>query len=396
MERCEICGKPTSSHEIGDSFVCHTCWTEKPEKVDELKERIEKEEEAEETKEKTEEETIEGLKEIIEKKKQEVETKEKTEEEMKEELKESIKKRKQEEEETAKRLGGKETAERILNELDDVSSNEELYSVFEKYQREMKDALRKSSNAELYRYLEKKVAEKISDVLFDFAKKDGWSFVLDLIENYGHWNEEVIDIVPVEDVVSRMIIKTREKEGVENIPVEALEYLSEFYDAPDVEWESSFSLGWGFDHPEFDFEGLIEEMIEKDEVIWANAVLERAFYADQKKAAPILIEFLKKDDISNKDKMMLIQSITFFTDEKWGERETSPRYWDWKEAIGRESFEWDEEVERSLKEVIEEELAEYIEREQSKDLDMFMKSQKGIPAHECDFSEDWSFIDLQM
>jgi len=94
--------------------------------------------------------------------------------------------------------------------------------------------------------------------------------------------------------------------------------------------------------------------------------------------------------------MTLTQSITFFTDEGWGKRETSPRYWDWKEAIGYESFEWDEKVERSLKEVIEAELADYIEREQSKDLDMLMKSQKGIPAHECDFKEDWSFIDLQI
>jgi len=376
MERCEICGKPTSSHEVGDHFVCHTCWTENPEKVDELKERIEKEEETEEEKKEK--------------------TKKKTEEEMKEELKESIRKREQEEEEAAKELGGDETADRILTELDDVNSNEELYSVFEEYQREMKDALRKSSKRDLFRYLEKKVAKRISDVLFDFAKKDGWSFVLDLIENYGYGNKEVIDKVPVEDVVSRMIILTRAEEGVENIPVEALEYLAKFYDAPDMEWESSFSLGWGFDHPGFDFEGLIEKMIEKDEGIWASGILERAFYADQKKAAPVLIEFLERDDISYKDKMTLTQSITFFTDEGWGERETSPRYWDWKEAIGRESFEWDEEVERSLKEAIEEELADYIEREQSKDLDMFMKSQKGLPAHECDFSEDWSFIDLQM
>ncbi len=371
MERCEICGKPTSSHEIGDSFVCHTCWTEKSEKVDELKERIEKEEETEEKKEKTEEE-------------------------MKEEIKDSIKKREQEEEEAAKKSGVKETADRILNKLDDVTSNEELYSVFEEYQGEMKDALRKSSKRDLFRYLERKVAEKISDVLFEFAKKDGWSFVLDFIENYGYGNEEVIDRVPVEDVVSRMIILTRAEEDVVNIPVEALEYLAKFYDAPDVEWESSFSLGWGFDHPEFDFKGLIEKMIEKDEGIWASGILERAFYADQKKAAPVLIEFLKRDDISNKDKMTLTQSITYFTDERWGEKETSPRYWDWKEAIGQQTFEWDEEVERSLKEVIEKELADYIEREQSKDLDMLMKSQKGLPAHECDFSEDWSFTDLQM
>ena len=393
MERCEICGKPTTSHKINGYIVCHTCWSEKSEKVDELKERTKKEE-GEDEKEKTED-TIEGLKNLIKERKEEVEE-EKTEEEMKEELKKAMEKRKQEEEEFAERSGGKDTAERISNKLEDVDSKKELYSVFEEYQRELKDSLKKSPKGRLFRYLEGKLCEKISDILFEFSQEEGWSFVMELIDTYGPENEDVIDNVPIEDVVSRMIILTRTEDGVENIPVEALEYLATFYDAPDIEWETSFSLGCGFDHPEFDFEGLIEEMIEKDEVIWANAVLERAFYADQKKAVHVLIEFLKRDDISNKDKMTLTQSITFFTDERWGERETSPRYWDWKEAIGQESFEWDQEVERSLKEVIEEELAYHIEREQSKDLDMFMKSQKGLPAHECDFSEDWSFTDLQM
>ncbi len=398
MERCEICGKPTTSHEVGEYYVCHTCWSEKSEKVEDLKERTKKEEEKgkeEKTKEKTEEDTIEGLKNLIEKNKQEM-GEEKTEEEMKEELKKAMEKRKREKEEFADKLGGKETAERISNKLEDVNSKNELYSVFEEYQREMKDSLKKDPRGRLFRYLLGKLCKKISDILFEFSQKEGWPFVLDLIENYGYGNEEMIDNVPIEEVVSRMILKTREEEGVENIPVEALEYLSEFYDASDMEWESSFSLGWGFDHPEFDFEGLIEEMIEKEKAIWASGVLERAFYADQKKAAPIMIGFLKRDDISYKDKMTLTQSITFFTDDGWGRMETSPRYWDWKEAIGYESFEWDEEVESSLKEVIEEELADFIERGQSKDLDMLMKSEKGIPAHECDFSEDWSFIDLQM
>jgi len=26
MKECAKCGKPTRSHEIGDSVLCHTCW----------------------------------------------------------------------------------------------------------------------------------------------------------------------------------------------------------------------------------------------------------------------------------------------------------------------------------------------------------------------------------
>ncbi|GEM_PF-368191 len=43
MERCEICGKPTSSHEVGEYFVCHSCWEEFPEKMEGLKEEIKEE-----------------------------------------------------------------------------------------------------------------------------------------------------------------------------------------------------------------------------------------------------------------------------------------------------------------------------------------------------------------
>lgn len=341
MDRCEICGKPTKSHSLGEYYICHSCWTEKTEEIDELKKRIEEEKE--------------------------------------------------------QKWSLKEAGKKISEKLDKVSSKEDLYNIFERYQRRLDESLDKDPEGNIYRTIDNEVSEKLCNILFDRARKEGWDFVLEMIERYSLENKDVIKNLPIENVAGRMIILTREEESVEEIPVKALEYLSDFRQKHDYEWEESFSLGWGFDHPEFDFKETIEEAIKEGDDLWASAILERAFYADQKKAAPILIEFLKRNDISNKNKMGLIQSVTFFTDSQtWRRPDKIPRYWNWRKAVGYMSFEWDEEVEESLKAVIEEELADYIEKNQSRDMDVFKRTSKNLPANICDFSEDWSFTDLQI
>ncbi len=285
------------------------------------------------------------------------------------------------------RNSGKE----ISKKLDEVDSKEDLFTVMDEYRLRLNGSLTLCPEGNLFRKIEGEVYEKLSNKFFDHAKGDGWAFVLNAIEEYGPENEDVINNVPVEEITGRMIILTRVNEGAENIPVEALEYLASFHDAPDIEWETSFSCGWGFDHPNFDFKGTIEKALKNGESIWASGILERAFFADQKKTAPILIEFIKRDDISNKDKMALVQAIAFFTDhDRWNMHDTSPRYWNWKDALDYGTFEWDEEVERSLKEVIEEELGDYIEKEQSKakENDMLYRVEKNIPVEDIDLSKD--------
>ncbi|MFO7991094.1 MAG: hypothetical protein R6U61_02230 [Thermoplasmata archaeon] len=341
MGECSICGKPTTSHVVGEYFVCHTCWTKKPEGVNNLKVQLERKEKRKNT--------VRG--------------------------------------------SGKE----ISKELDEVDSKEELFTVMDEYQMRLNESMTLDPKGNLFRKIEGQVCEKISNKFFEYAQEEGWPFVLNLIKKYGPKNEDVIDNVPIEEITGRMIVLTRWEEGVEKIPVKALEYLTTFHDAPDMEWETSFSCGFGFDHPDFDFKETIEKSVKKGESIWASGILERAFYADQKKAAPILIEFLKRDDISKRDKMALVQAITFFTDHKgWNSPDKPPKYWNWKEAVDYGRFEWNEEVKRSLKEAIEEELAEYIEDGQSKEGGMFYRTDMNLPVKDIDFSKGWSFEDLQL
>ncbi len=340
MENCEICGKPTTSHRIKEYHVCHSCWLNKTEEVEGLKTQAEEE--------KVHRDQVEN---------------------------------------SGKDISGK---------LDNVKAKEDIFSVMDEYQKRLNDSMELDPGGGMFRRIENEVSEKFSNVLFEFTEKEGWPFILELIDRYGPDNPDMIDNIPVEDVTGRMIIHTRVNEGVEKIPIEALEYLTSFHDAPDIEWEDSFVCGWGFNHPDFDFKEIIERSLEYDEYLWVSALLERAFYADQKKAAPILIDLLKRDDISLIIKMGLVQSITFFTDrEGWDMPDCSPRYWNWKEAIGYRSFDWDEEVERSLKEVIEEKLKDYIEDGQSMNIGMSERTWLNIPAYRCDFSKGWSFIDLQ-
>ncbi|MEF8874968.1 MAG: hypothetical protein V5A88_09930, partial [Candidatus Thermoplasmatota archaeon] len=290
-----------------------------------------------------------------------------------------------------------EEGKELLNKLGEVDSKEDLYLFYEEYQEKLDRSLGEDPKGNKFRKINDDVTEELCETMFDFARKEGWPFVLEMIDKYGFENDDVVTNVPIENVTDMMIISTRENEGVEEIPVEALEYLTDFSDAPDLEWEDSFAVGWGFDHPEFDFKGVLEEELKEGNSLWASAILERAFYADQVKAAPILIDFLERDDISSKEKMALVQAVTFFTDEKhWKLPSDFPRYWDWKEELDYRSFEWDEDVEDTLKEVIEEELADYIESKQSKDMDVFKRTELNLPAQKCDFSKDWSFIDLQI
>ncbi|MFO7791685.1 MAG: hypothetical protein R6W73_01710 [Candidatus Saliniplasma sp.] len=341
MGRCEICGKPTTSHKVEDYFVCHSCWVKKDEELENLKKRAEEEKEQ----------------------------------------KKSL------------RSVGKV----ISKELDKVDSKEELYTIFEEYQDRLNESLDKDPEGKIFKKIECDVSEKLCNLMFDHAREKGWDFVLELIDRYGLENKYVVDQVPVENVTGRMIILSRAEEGVEKIPVKAFDYLANFSDAPDFEWEESFTLGWGFDHPDFDFEDILEKELEEDNGIWASGILERAFYADQENAAPILIEILEREDLTPQDKMYLVQAITFFTDEeRWNRRSVFPRYWDWREELDYYSFVWDEDVEMSLKEVIEEELADYIESNQSGDINMFERTRLNLPANRCDFSGEWSFIDLQI
>lgn len=315
MDRCELCGKPTSSHSVGECVVCHTCWEERREKIEELKEEQEQSKESE---------------------------------------MEKIKK----------------SGERISKKLKNLKMPEETESLLEEYQKNLELANEKNAGEYVFSKMIKDACEPLSDKIFEIAKEEGWTFLLDLIESYPP--ERTFDSMPIVNAVARYVILTRWKKGVEEIPVEALEYLTEFDEGMDEMWEDSFTCGWGFDHPKFDFVGKLESAIEKGQIFWAVGALEQVFYIEQEKAADILIDFLQSEDFVEDEKYDLVQSVALIGHKEWDTSEFVPHYWDWKEAVGYDGFEWQEEVKSTLREVIEEELDERMSR----------------------MVEDWDFYDL--
>lgn len=305
MGKCEICGKPTSSHEVGEKVVCHPCWEENPEKIERLKE-----EESQ---------------------------------------------RKESEMDKIKRSG-----ERISEELSDVEGAEKVTSLLEDYQDNLDLANEKNARDYVFSKIIDDACEPLSDKIFEVAKKEGWSFLLDLIES--HPPEKTPDSMPIVNAVSRYVILTRWEKDVEELPVKALKYLTNFDEGVDEMWEDSFTCGWGFDHPEFDFVGALESAIEKGQRFWAVGALEQVFYFDQESGAEILINFLESEDLTQDEKYDLVQSVALLGHKKWDTTEFVPHFWDWKQVLGYDGFEWDEEVESDLREVIEKELDDHVSK----------------------------------
>lgn len=314
MANCEICGKPTTSHEVGEYFVCHTCWTENSSELQELKKQN--------------------------------------------------KKREQQMDEI--RGAGK----RISEEIEDAESVERVRSLLGDYQKNLNLASELSAKPSTFNIIIDDACEPLSDKIFDLAKEKGWSFLLDLVDLYPP--AETPDSMPIVNPVSRYVILTHWSYGVEEIPVEALEYLTKFDEGMDEMWEDSFACGWGLGHPEFDFVGVLESGMDKGQTFWAVGALEQGFYADQEKASEILIDFLEAEDLSEDVKYDLVQCVAMLGHREWDSAEIVPHYWNWKEALEYGGFEWNEEVKRDLRKVIEVELDDQVSK----------------------FVDEWDFYDL--
>lgn len=250
------------------------------------------------------------------------------------------------------------TGEKIAEELMDVRSVEQVRSLLQDYQQNLNLSMEMDAERDIFLKILDDACEPLSNKLFDAAKEEGWSFLLELIDKHPPFDTP--DSMPIVNAVSRYVIWIRFKKEVEDIPIEALEYLTEFNDEPTDMWEDSFTCGWGFDHPEFDFVGELESAIEKGQIFWAVGALEQVFYFEQEKGADILIDFLRREDLTEDEKYDLTQSIALIGDKEWESSEFVPHYWDWKEAVGYDGFEWDKEVKSTLREAIEEELEERV------------------------------------
>ena len=195
------------------------------------------------------------------------------------------------------------------------------------------------------------------------TQEGGWPFLEEVIEAY---HPETSDEFPqvttiIQNVTGRYLIRTRVADGVEAIPIAALEYfeavLRDVGELQDFIREGLHPYGWAIGHPERDVADVIYELAEED-IFLANPMLEHAFYADQDAAMELLERIVADDAIQGsvpygRGEISLVRSLLdapagAASDEFWP---TIPRYWDWHEELSIEAG-LDESVERRIRDLV--------------------------------------------
>lgn len=193
----------------------------------------------------------------------------------------------------------------------------------------------------------------------------------DLIDAYDHREDEALSdgTAVVANLVARSLIRTRLTEGVDAVPVNAVNFLASIqnYDtkAFEIAAEESHHIGWAIGHPEVDVEKRILDAV-PDNDIWAAAAAERALYADQTSVS-LYCELIETTEEIG---FVLDRLAHFEGDPDWS---LFPRYWDIEDEFDRDfTASFDLETERELREAI---------------------TARGYDSR---LPEDWDFEDLEL
>ncbi len=214
-----------------------------------------------------------------------------------------------------------------------------------------------------YRSISRTYREQLVTVLDDTVQTEGWEVLEEFIEAY---HPETSDEFPhvttiLQNVTSRYMIRTRLSDGVEAIPVEALEFFSSILDRLDGEGydfitEGMHPYGWGIGHPDHPVAETIHNHVSTD-IFVVNPMLEHAFYADQQSAIDLLERIVHDDSIQEQlaYRRGQISETRSLLDAPAGAASgyspTIPRYWDWEKQLDYQ-FELDDDVEQRIRNIV--------------------------------------------
>ena len=248
---------------------------------------------------------------------------------------------------------GLEAASETLKTNLEAAAQGDVDAAFEMlahYERELKK-YHAAEDYDTYRGILWAFYEPAAEALDKIAMREGWNFLADLIDAYPRESsaDEPLTSPVIENAVGRHVVRTRLRDGVATIPVEAFAYLGSFWESVgDVSGEESFTYGWGIGHPEHSVADHLHD-VATEELFWVQGVLPHAFYADQHAAADLLEALLTDERIDYEDRYLLA-SILATVDRDSAPQ--IPRYWDLREELDYQ-FEFDEIVRSRLRETIE-------------------------------------------
>lgn len=224
------------------------------------------------------------------------------------------------------------------------------FGLIARYERELRE-YHDAEDYDTYRGIFWAFYEPAAETLDEIATREGWDFLVDLIDAYPRESptDEPLASPVIENAVGRHVVRTRLREGVAAVPVEALGYLGSFWESMgETSGEESFTYGWGIDHPGHSVTDHLRDVI-TEEPFWVRGVLPHTFYADQHAAADLLDALLTDERIDYEDRYMLA-SILATVDRDSAPK--IPRYWDLREELDYQ-LEFDETVRSRLRETIE-------------------------------------------
>ena len=214
-----------------------------------------------------------------------------------------------------------------------------------------------------YRSVSRAYREPLVAALDEATREHGWAFFEEVIEAYHPETSEEFPHVTtiIQNVTGRYLIRTRLADGVEAIPVAAVEYfeavLGDLRDTQDFIREGLHPFGWAIGHPDRDVADVIHELAEEN-IHLANPLLEHAFYANQHAAVELLERIVADETIQGSlpyrrgeishVRYLLDAPAGAASDEFWP---TIPRYWDWHEEVSIAAG-LDESVERRIRDLV--------------------------------------------
>jgi predicted nucleic acid-binding Zn-ribbon protein len=219
-----------------------------------------------------------------------------------------------------------------------------------RYERELRE-YHDREEYDTYRGLFWAFYEPAAEALDEIATREGWDFLREVIDAYPREStaEEPLASPAIENAVGRHVVRTRLRDGVATVPVEALAYLGSFWASMgETSGEESFTYGWGIGHPDHSVADHVQDVV-TEELFWVRGVLPHAFYADQHAAADLLESLLTDERIDHEDRYVL---ATILADVDRDSAPQIPRYWDRREELN-DQFELEEAVRSRLRETIE-------------------------------------------
>lgn len=209
------------------------------------------------------------------------------------------------------------------------------------------------------------------------VESEGWPFLLEILDAY--WPETELDFSGYEEysryddyqtryadrevfphvdhvltnATGRWLIRTRRADGVEAIPEDALAYMALFHCHPGDggAWVDSIPYGWGIGHPDHSVVETVAGAVEGAFDVWAGAVVEHAFHADQGAAIGLLETVFSEVEVS--DPAMLFRGIANIDQ---GCYPSEPKHVDWETLYPEfetKGFDFDPDVRERIRDLVE-------------------------------------------